>query len=64
MSLVSAMNVEQNKGWICGLRFGLTSADEYMEMLRRKNNLMKGKPHLTLQRIKYLNEKLERLVEE
>ena len=23
MSLVSAMNVEQNKGWVCDLRFGL-----------------------------------------
>ena len=36
MSLVSAMNVEQNKGWVCGLRFGLISADKYMEILKRK----------------------------
>ena len=34
-----------------------------MEMLK-KNNLMKGKPHRTLEKMKYLNEKLERLVEE
>ena len=37
MSLVPAMNVEQNKGGVCGLRFGLRfGADKYMEMLKRK----------------------------
>lgn len=52
MSLVSAMNVEQNKGWICGLRFGLGLGHGNAE---KENNLMEGKPHLTLEKLKFLN---------